>query len=98
SSRRRHTRFSRDWSSDVCSSDLWRPGYANAQRDGPQSTAPGPTRPQRLASDISGRRVTESGCTDPHSGRPTACELLGRQYLLEPSLPESVVGVTEAGV
>src|SRR5690606_40539256 len=28
SSRRRHTRFSRDWSSDVCSSDLvmlWRP-------------------------------------------------------------------------
>src|SRR5690606_40755617 len=25
SSRRRHTRFSRDWSSDVCSSDLHRP-------------------------------------------------------------------------
>src|SRR5690606_40521236 len=24
-SRRRHTRFSRDWSSDVCSSDLWSP-------------------------------------------------------------------------
>src|SRR5690606_41210367 len=28
SSRRRHTRFSRDWSSDVCSSDL---GYALAE-------------------------------------------------------------------
>src|SRR5690606_40552523 len=27
SSRRRHTRFSRDWSSDVCSSDLARIGY-----------------------------------------------------------------------
>src|SRR5690606_39994230 len=26
SSRRRHTRFSRDWSSDVCSSDLDQPG------------------------------------------------------------------------
>src|SRR5690606_40066490 len=26
SSRRRHTRFSRDWSSDVCSSDLKRKG------------------------------------------------------------------------
>src|SRR5690606_40322166 len=26
SSRRRHTRFSRDWSSDVCSSDLFYPG------------------------------------------------------------------------
>src|SRR5690606_39715754 len=25
SSRRRHTRFSRDWSSDVCSSDLFSP-------------------------------------------------------------------------
>src|SRR5690606_39597650 len=25
SSRRRHTRFSRDWSSDVCSSDLYLP-------------------------------------------------------------------------
>src|SRR5690606_39723560 len=25
SSRRRHTRFSRDWSSDVCSSDLFEP-------------------------------------------------------------------------
>src|SRR5690606_40805008 len=28
SSRRRHTRFSRDWSSDVCSSDLTRGGGA----------------------------------------------------------------------
>src|SRR5690606_41098047 len=28
SSRRRHTRFSRDWSSDVCSSDLYRPSAA----------------------------------------------------------------------
>src|SRR5690606_40377597 len=27
SSRRRHTRFSRDWSSDVCSSDLVREWY-----------------------------------------------------------------------
>src|SRR5690606_40439979 len=31
SSRRRHTRFSRDWSSDVCSSDL-RPGRRQALR------------------------------------------------------------------
>src|SRR5690606_40358819 len=28
SSRRRHTRFSRDWSSDVCSSDLGQDTYA----------------------------------------------------------------------
>src|SRR5690606_40079769 len=35
SSRRRHTRFSRDWSSDVCSSDLAlsvRDGFAHVQR------------------------------------------------------------------
>src|SRR5690606_40320047 len=30
SSRRRHTRFSRDWSSDVCSSDLRVEGLASA--------------------------------------------------------------------
>src|SRR5690606_39514899 len=48
SSRRRHTRFSRDWSSDVCSSDLtlgrvhrfesrferWRPKAKDTWRDG----------------------------------------------------------------
>src|SRR5690606_39642718 len=28
SSRSRHTRFSRDWSSDVCSSDLKKPPYS----------------------------------------------------------------------
>src|SRR5690606_40632873 len=33
SSRRRHTRFSRDWSSDVCSSDLVR-GFLH-RKDGP---------------------------------------------------------------
>src|SRR5947209_19365302 len=37
SSRRRHTRYWRDWSSDVCSSDLmstgrWSSGYLNDQR------------------------------------------------------------------
>src|SRR5690606_40941838 len=30
SSRGRHTRFSRDWSSDVCSSDLWRRGWRSS--------------------------------------------------------------------
>src|SRR5690606_40218307 len=33
SSRRRHTRFSRDWSSDVCSSDLrWAKSSASCKR------------------------------------------------------------------
>src|SRR5690606_33350350 len=33
SSRRRHTRFSRDWSSDVCSSDLMLGGYFQKRTD-----------------------------------------------------------------
>src|SRR5690606_39341956 len=32
SSRRRHTRFSRDWSSDVCSSDLFRAAVVSGPR------------------------------------------------------------------
>src|SRR5690606_40278618 len=32
SSRRRHTRFSRDWSSDVCSSDLVLKGWIEQQK------------------------------------------------------------------
>src|SRR3989449_5712009 len=40
SSRRRHTRCSRDWSSDVCSSDLYHmlPGYPAAPLQGPHPT------------------------------------------------------------
>src|SRR5690606_39872511 len=39
SSRRRHTRFSRDWSSDVCSSDLgWRLDATVAKIKGPAGT------------------------------------------------------------
>src|SRR6266536_2340146 len=41
SSRRRHTRSTRDWSSDVCSSDL----RGHAQRDGHQVPRQGPGRP-----------------------------------------------------
>src|SRR5690606_20381187 len=37
SSRRRHTRFSRDWSSDVCSSDL----FGSTERGGEPASAPG---------------------------------------------------------
>src|SRR5256886_5516772 len=36
SSRRRHTRFDCDWSSDVCSSDLAWPGASGSSRAAPQ--------------------------------------------------------------
>src|SRR5690606_41012253 len=45
SSRRRHTRFSRDWSSDVCSSDLCWP--SSNGRTG-RSSPPSATRASRL--------------------------------------------------
>src|SRR5690606_32318477 len=41
SSRRRHTRFSRDWSSDVCSSDL----YRDSRKLDRQETGPPTPRP-----------------------------------------------------
>src|SRR5690606_40748368 len=69
SSRRRHTRFSRDWSSDVCSSDLRR-GRACSQQARPPLTgattitvAPrirrrAAARPVRLASRSSWRHLS----------------------------------------
>src|SRR5207302_8311123 len=40
SSRRRHTRFSRDWSSDVCSSDLCACAASTPRRSFPQTPPP----------------------------------------------------------
>src|SRR5690606_40523909 len=62
SSRRRHTRFSRDWSSDVCSSDLWRfdtpaflVGLGAAERTGFQLELPGAdTRRHHAVGDMGG--------------------------------------------
>src|SRR5215475_7431411 len=74
SSRRRHTRFSRDWSSDVCSSDLPPAGAAppwlrtlasNAQR----MTVPPPLRPPV-----------------PGTGRPSAVLMLFGETGGEPDL------------
>src|SRR5690606_41037172 len=51
SSRRRHTRFSRDWSSDVCSSDL------------PRMVEPGVT-PARLARIARGEEQTAGALSE----------------------------------
>src|SRR5205809_5995427 len=45
SSRRRHTRCSRDWSSDVCSSDLSTKGSGNLRRSARAKDCPGRGRP-----------------------------------------------------
>src|SRR5256886_17261805 len=58
SSRRRHTRFDCDWSSDVCSSDLYRAAAAARDRAGLASRGPahgvGPVRRGGLARGLRG--------------------------------------------
>src|SRR5690606_40932923 len=63
SSRRRHTRFSRDWSSDVCSSDL-------VAGDGPQCSEPG--APQHGAWPGPPRKDRSSGRSRPETRRSHA--------------------------
>src|SRR5438046_8693606 len=56
SSRRRHTRLVSDWSSDVCSSDLWRRAAASG-RHAPLSDAEAPDaqRPPTLGNLVTTR-------------------------------------------
>src|SRR5690606_41202914 len=60
SSRRRHTRFSRDWSSDVCSSDLGhhQPVELALQHPARRATA-------RIAKQHEGRREQDSASQRP---------------------------------
>src|SRR5690606_41123805 len=68
SSRRRHTRFSRDWSSDVCSSDLL--DAANRLGQGVTSLYACQTR-MRKAAQSSSRSMDSGGC----AGRPLPNEI-----------------------
>src|SRR5690606_40362034 len=63
SSRRRHTRFSRDWSSDVCSSDLRAHARGRAARleDGPTRHAGGLDRRRRGTGPDGGPRIRTAG-------------------------------------
>src|SRR5690606_18970857 len=71
SSRRRHTRFSRDWSSDVCSSDLLRLG---------NGIAVGETAPQHDAGAEITRVALETGAQQPlRGGCVTRSTVGGRQ-------------------
>src|SRR5690606_40698585 len=62
SSRRRHTRFSRDWSSDVCSSDLGETGVVVERADFPDAAflrvleKVDPLRPDRGAAVVAEHR------------------------------------------
>src|SRR5690606_40304366 len=61
SSRRRHTRFSRDWSSDVCSSDLRRTsGKRKTRREAV------PLEPERIVRPTPPRRIGEKAYSIDH--------------------------------
>src|SRR5690606_40432590 len=62
SSRRRHTRFSRDWSSDVCSSDL-----DGGDRDGRH--APGGQPPPRLVWGVDLRAAGQARSEERRVGK-----------------------------
>src|SRR3712207_8262962 len=93
SSRRRHTRYWRDWSSDVCSSDLAADAEEAAAAPGSESrSGRGPGRAARTGDDGEGlgRRPAAARAEAPErrrrkgrgrSGEHTS-ELQARQYLV----------------
>src|SRR5690606_15695415 len=100
SSRRRHTSFSRDWSSDVCSSDLERPAENCDEDSGDREPSPAPPRSFRLEIVFEIVVVPEVvliglGDRDWSRGRPgglgTSMEALARGIAL--SLPVIVLRV-----
>src|SRR5205809_6829523 len=69
SSRRRHTRCSRDWSSDVCSSDLLRrrsgPGSDRCAARAGRRAASRPARDRlRLSALAWGRKIGRASCRE----------------------------------
>src|SRR5207237_3507148 len=86
SSRRRHTRFKCDWSSDVCSSDLFtRPTCRRASEC--ETTSP-PERP--LETPQKTRELLERPCAGPRERRPSwalDAFVLRRRHSACPSRP-----------
>src|SRR5690606_39523818 len=68
SSRRRHTRFSRDWSSDVCSSDLGSGGAA--RRRCPTCWSMRLSRLARRREQAPADRLPMRGAPRPFGGQP----------------------------
>src|SRR6266496_4233970 len=103
SSRRRHTRSLRDWSSDVCSSDLG--GTGRAVRRSPRARARGPAqgpvgprdprvgarRPRRLHRGRAAHRR-------PHRGHPQGVRpvrRLGQHFLTDPGILRRIVAALD---
>src|SRR5256884_7118442 len=93
SSRRRHTRCSRDWSSDVCSSDLYNDATSLAQLPARFAYQPAALVLTRLVSRPRGGVVTcDAGhkAVSADAGVPT-CLVLGHRELT-PLSPSEEIG------
>src|SRR2546429_1365696 len=93
SSRRRHTRCSRDWSSDVCSSDL-DPSPAHAHRRNRRLLRPGIRQTPARAAIIVYRIRSEEHTSELQSRLHLVCRLLlekknGRAHVRTPDTVKS---------
>src|SRR6266511_4938492 len=98
SSRRRHTRFSRDWSSDVCSSDLLDAAVADVagERQAVLNTCKRVHVPASVA-EYRGQRAQGVRLDVAASRRPLQGERFGEGVLGFGEAAEGVVGLAEVG-
>src|SRR2546430_9045932 len=86
SSRRRHTRFDCDWSSDVCSSDLRRPQPLSGSRPSTRAALPGKSwqgfaflvesRERKITASAGARSRSEEHTSELQSQSNLVCRLL----------------------
>src|SRR3712207_9378261 len=96
SSRRRHTRYWRDWSSDVCSSDLtWRPATSTVRSIGTQAIGTSAFTPGTLVVTIS---TSDGPLSSRYIGAVIAGESMGGGHgITAPALATWAIGaVTSA--
>src|SRR5690606_41124411 len=92
SSRRRHTRFSRDWSSDVCSSDLGT-GHAFTIDTSPTEMriafTTGLTLTSAPTTATAGETITVTASVLDHEGQPLAA--VSSRLTLTSSVPTDII-------
>src|SRR5256885_7784920 len=85
SSRRRHTRLQGDWSSDVCSSDLWLASFSRVARSGPTIlTELAPFTPDRPSWTLSWMYCEKLKLTPGNSASKRPCSSRTRRSLVMP--------------
>src|SRR2546430_7702313 len=89
SSRRRHTRFDCDWSSDVCSSDLGKPAIP-LKRQRKRSRGPAPFGGLRTGATVRGN--SREGRSEEHTSELQSQSNLVCRLLLEKKKNERAAG------